>query len=99
MATAIASGIDLEAQVKHALGKLTDLPITVQAWQVETGGDWTGQDAVWVWAILDDADLPIDDMAATHEERFTIRKAVRQAVRDVAGDQQVYVRFRTTSEV
>ena len=45
------------ADVTHLLNGLHDLPAPVSKWEVDTGADATGDDAVWVWAILEDAIL------------------------------------------
>ena len=85
------------ADVTHLLNGLHDLPTPVTKWQVDTGADATGDDAVWVWAILEDAiwdQLSGDGLARLRE---SIRKAVSRAAEKP--EPWVYVHFRTVSEV
>ncbi len=82
-------------QVKAALtGLQKSLPAPVRDWQIEEGTDHMGQEAVWVWAVLDDADL-------TQQVRQGVWHAVWDTVTGLglAADPWVYVRFRSTSEV
>lgn len=80
-------------QVEQGLKSLTGLPAPVRSWKVEIGEDATGENAVWVWAVLDDADL-------TREVRNQISERIEGAVyRLVPNASFVYVRFRAVSEV
>ena len=85
------------ADVTHLLNDLHDLPTPVNKWQVDTGADATGDDAVWVWAILEDAIL--DQLS--REGLAHLRESIRDAVSHAAEKPEpwVYVRFRTVSEV
>ena len=83
--------------LKDVLNGLHDLPTPVSKWEVDTGADATGDDAVWVWAILEDTiwnQLSGDGRARLRE---SIRKAVSRAADKPAP--WVYVHFRTVSEV
>ena len=70
-----------------------DLP-EVASWRVEAGPDAGGDDAVWVWIILQDEGVD----SAT---RTRLRNRIRQVVGKVAEPAHpwVYVRFRTSTEV
>ena len=85
------------ADVTHLLNGLHDLLTPVNKWEVDTGADATGDDAGWVWAILEDAiwdQLSREGLARLRE---SIRDTVSHAAKDPAP--WVYVRFRTVSEV
>jgi hypothetical protein len=79
--------------IEDALREVKGLPAAVQDWQVETGQDSTGAEAVWVWVTLKDEDV---DRAT----RARLRTLVRDAVHRSIGQQEpwVYVRFRGASE-
>ncbi len=70
-----------------------DLPAHVLDWDVKSGADATGDEAVWVWVTLQDEDL-------TDLNRGEIRDRVDTAVRGLVEDHPpwVYVRFRSQSE-
>ena len=79
--------------IEQSLKDLRDLPVPVPHWQVETGTDWTEDTAIWVWGFLHDAKI---DTAM----QFTLRKAIRNLIRQQAGDDvTVYIRFRATSDL
>ena len=82
------------AIIEETLRDLADLPASVQAWDVESGADATGDEAVWVWVTLRDEDL-------NRQTREQFRSLVRNAVRQRTSDSPpwVYVRFRGASEV
>lgn len=85
------------AYITNILNGLSDLPAPVNKWEVDTGTDSTGDNAIWVWAILDDAiwdQLSGDALARLRE---SIRNAVSRAAENPVP--WVYVRFRTVSEV
>lgn len=83
-----------ESQVREVLNSLSALPFPVSSWEVETGTDSLGTDAIWVWAVVD-GDLPsLDQVVALREQ---IRSALEQ--RSPSGVPWVYVRLRHTSEV
>lgn len=82
-------------KVRAVLAGLKDLPAAVASWEIETGEDATGYDAVWVWAVLVKDNVP-----------FAKRRAIRDLVEDEvrAGlpefrELLVYVSFRTVSEL
>jgi hypothetical protein len=81
-------------EVRQVLERL-ELPVTVRGWEVESGPDWAGKSAVWVWAILKDEDFDLDP-----EIRADVRERIREAVRLAAAGEEpwVYVRFRAESE-
>lgn len=80
------------AHVKEVLNALDNLPAPVQKWEVDTGTDATGDDAVWVWAIMEDANLAQLSREGLSRLRESIRNAVSRATEGVAP--WVYVRFR-----
>ncbi len=86
------------AQVQAVLDELK-LPAPVRKWEIETGPDATGDDSVWVWAVMDDAELADEKGARTLLS--TIRETIREAVSSAAREPVpwVYVRFRALSEV
>jgi len=65
----------------------------VAEWYIETGPDATGDDAVWVWLILEEEDVDFDT-------RSDLRRRVFDGVREAGGETPpwVYVRFRTVAE-
>jgi Cu/Ag efflux pump CusA len=75
------------------------LPAEVQSWIVETGPDSTGDDAVWVWAILRDEDVEQPATRTNIREKVweEVRKASSKSIDDSAP--WVYVHFRGASEV
>jgi hypothetical protein len=80
--------------IEESLRKLRHLPAAVESWQVETGPDATGDEAVWVWVMLRDEDVD-------PQTRARVRDRVRAAIRARVGAKQpwVYVRFRGSSEL
>lgn len=82
-------------QIKQKLHDLEDeLPVPVSDWVVEQRVDSSGEDSVWVWAILEDRDF---NRANTEAIGDKVRNALLDRSRNARG--WVYVRFRTTSEV
>ncbi len=82
---------DIAASLRRGL---RDLPAAVQRWRVETGVDYAGHEAVWVWAMLRDG---VDGVP--FEDRDAIAEAVRLFVQErVPEANWVYVRFRGASE-
>jgi hypothetical protein len=81
------------ADVTQLLNRMRDLPAPVSKWEVETGADATGDDAVWVWAILEDAIWN----KLSEDARASLRESIRNAVSGAADKPApwVYVRFRT----
>ena len=79
--------------IEHSLKSLRDLPVAIPHWQVETGSDWTEEPAIWVWGFLDDATIDAD-------MQFTLRSAIRNVIRQHAGDDvTIYIRFRAASDL
>jgi hypothetical protein len=87
----------ITAVKKDILGHLLELHDPVSKWVIDTGTDSTGEDAVWVWAIVDDETLS----SLSQDDRARLRDRVREAVQraEVGRESTVYVRFRGTSEV
>ena len=84
--------VDLTETVERELMKLRDLPAPVQSWRIEIGEDASGDMAVWVWAVVDDAKL-------TRNVTSGLRSLIFHKVSDaVPNAKWVYVRFRATSE-
>lgn len=79
--------------IENALRKMKNLPVPVKDWQVETGEDSTGNEAVWVWVTLKDEDL---DRAPRDRVRELVRDAVHRSIQ--RDEPWVYVRFRGASE-
>jgi hypothetical protein len=82
---------------KDLRAHLLDLHLPVADWEVDTGTDSLGEDAVWVWAIVDDTVLE----SLTQDDRARLRVKVREAMNRAAdrSDPVVYTYFRGTSEV
>jgi hypothetical protein len=86
------------AQLKNVLEGLK-FPVPVKKWEIDTGVDSTGDESIWVWAVLDDAEF-IDE-----KRSWPIRDQIRDAIRNAADSlfnghsPWVYVRFRALSEV
>ena len=79
--------------IEQALWRLSDLPVHVDSWLVETGLDWTDDDAVWVWGIRPD---PKTDTVT----RSALRTVIRSVVHEHAGnDIGIYIRFRSTFDL
>ncbi|MBX3183267.1 MAG: hypothetical protein KIT72_04130 [Polyangiaceae bacterium] len=87
-----------ESTVREQLARHRDelpVPAAVVDWVVEVGRDATGDDAVWVWAILQD---DLFDQAV--QRRLELRDQIREVVSHAAApaEVQVYIRFRSESE-
>jgi hypothetical protein len=85
-----------KANIKNALEHISDLPTPIARWDIDTGTDSLGEDAVWVWAIVDDARLE----ALPQPVRIRMRDKIRSAINNMPSctDLMVYIRFRATSE-
>ncbi|MEL6772922.1 MAG: hypothetical protein AAFP18_17820 [Bacteroidota bacterium] len=68
-------------------------PTPVAGWKVERGLDATDDEAVWVWATLENDGVAYATIAEMREQ---IRSLAMEVVPSVAW---AYVRFRTASEV
>lgn len=90
---AIQTEEELKTRAEQTLRERGIMPAPVKRLQVEMGEDATGDRAVWVWAILDDADF-------VRTNRLELRGTIRDAVQTIVGEPVwVYVRFRATSEI
>ncbi|MEO1369266.1 MAG: hypothetical protein AAFX50_18975 [Acidobacteriota bacterium] len=78
------------AALESMLQNLEGLPVPVAGWEVETGEDHSGDEAVWVWVTLDDKDLDTTT-------RRSVRTIVRHKISELSKS-WVYVRFRGASE-
>jgi hypothetical protein len=70
-------------------------PPEVLTWEFEFGRDSTGDPAVWIWVLVDDA--------AANDPGFTtvstrLQREIQQALQRAGLDRWPYVRFRTASE-
>ena len=80
------------ARIRSELEKLGDIPTPVRSWIVEEGLDATDDEAVWVWALLEDRDVDA-------ETRFQLKSMARKVVRDqTSGRFWPYVRIRGAFE-
>ena len=82
-----------EEAVERILREISEFPPGIRSWEIETGPDWAGGDAVWVWVTL-------DDDAFDWDTRSRVRELIREAVWHAGGEHApwVYVRFRGASE-
>ena len=82
--------------ITNVLEHIEDLQAPVEKWEVDTGTDSTGEDAVWVLAIVDDAKL--DELP--QPVRIRMRERIRSAINHspACSDLMVYIRFRAASE-
>lgn len=83
-----------DATVEKLLEELRPtLPASIVGFDVETGLDHVGDEAVWVWVILPDAD--------TAAWEYANREMIRWKIQDAALEAKlpwVYIRFREESE-
>jgi len=86
------------AQLKSELEGL-QFPVPVKTWEIDMGSDSTGDESIWVWAVLDDAEFADENKAWPIRDQ--IHDAVLNAVRRLFKERSpwVYVRFRAVSEV
>lgn len=81
--------------IEQELKKLKKTERVVR-WIVETGSDWVGDPAVWVWPVLDIDNI---DSARQRGLREQVQEAVRKVTRRETGASwQPYVRFRSVSD-
>ena len=85
----------IEKQISDVLNQLDNLPAPVKKWEIDTGTDSTGENAVWIWAIIEDASLA----QLSQNARARLRDRIRDAVRQVSPMLRAYIRFRAASEV
>lgn len=92
--------VDTE-QIARALdGLRPSLPLAkrVRRWDARHGVDSTGDRAVWVHPVFDDADADAT-LGADRDAWNELRAAIKSLVADVAGvDVVTYVRLRLVSE-
>ena len=87
----------IEQELKK-LEKTERFPTRIVRWIVETGSDWVGDPAVWVWPVLV-LDLDNIDPARQRALREQVQDLVRKVTRDETGASwQPYVRFRSVSD-
>lgn len=80
------------ARIRSELDKLGDLPTPVRSWIVEEGLDATDDEAVWVWALLEDRDVDADT-------RLRLKSMARKVVEDQTnGRLWPYIRIRDAFE-
>jgi hypothetical protein len=77
-------------KIESVLAHLPNLPVRVAKWDVKKGYDWSGDQAVWVWATL--AQWPDLDV------RIALRAIIDAAVQEAEGTEMIYVRFRDAAE-
>jgi hypothetical protein len=85
---------DETRRLRAAMSELP-FPPEVLTWEFEFGRDSTGEAAVWIWVLVDDA--------AANDARFTttsdrLQREIRQSLQRTGLDRWPYVRFRTASE-
>ena len=93
-----AGCVDMEITPEFIEQELRKLEKTerVVRWIVETGSDWVGDPAVWVWPVLD---IDHIDFARQRGLREQVQEVVRNVTRRETGASwQPYVRFRSVSD-
>ena len=74
------------------MGKLSGLPTPVGDWIVQTGLDSVDDEAVWVWALLEEDEVEFSKIRE-------LKSIITKQVREVTGPGiSSYVRFRGISE-
>lgn len=77
-------------KIRVELERLTDLPVT--SWVVEEGLDATDDEALWVWALIEDGNVDAD-------ARWRLTSMAREVVRNETGGRLwAYVRIRDALE-
>ncbi len=83
--------------IRKGLGRLKGLPAPVADWRVETGEDWVGDPAVWVWPVLADEDTDFD---TCDELQDIVRDEVARLTRAKTGEPLwAFVRFLLPSDI
>ena len=85
------------ATIEAALRELRaePLPMPLDAWHLESGPDWAGEPAVWVWILLRETDSPDPDI----DNLFELQNIVRERVKNLVDDDSfVYVRIGDVSD-
>ena len=77
--------------IRSALEGLSGLPVPVRVWHIIEGRDSTDDPAVWVWAVIDEADF-------NRETSLQITDAAAAAVRVAAPGLSPYVLMRGLHE-
>jgi hypothetical protein len=70
-------------------------PTGVLTWEFEIGADSTGDPALWLWIIVDDA---VADDGEFPRFSADIQDRIRRALRERRIERWPYIRFRTASE-
>ena len=71
------------------------LPMPLEAWHIESGPDWSGDPAVWVWILLRETNAPDPDI----DNLFELQNIVQERVSDLVDDDSfVYVRIGDVSD-
>ena len=80
------------ANIEAALEKLQagGLPVSVCAWRVEAGPDWSDDPAVWVWIVLESEEVEDAEVPALLELQDIVYSRVGGVIDD---DSLLYVRF------
>lgn len=80
--------------------EIPGLPRGVEAWEIKTGADATGDPAVWVWVKIRDEVLDKMDGARREKVRNLISAGIRKKTTGQFGMNApwVYVRFLGSSE-
>lgn len=90
--------VDVDKVLKRTLNlkrlKLPKTPPIVEL-RYEVGVDWSGDDAVWIWTIVDDA-TPRGEW--TYVKLKPVYERIREAVRSTGLEILPYVRVRTRAE-
>ncbi|MEM8637679.1 MAG: hypothetical protein AAGG51_02505 [Cyanobacteria bacterium P01_G01_bin.54] len=88
--------MDIHTQVGEIIKKTQEtLPETIERIDYEVGVDYDGDDAVRVWVILKDEDIPTQ---WTFEERSKVRRAIFSAIHESGLPHWPFISFRATSE-
>ena len=71
------------------------LPMPLEAWHIESGPDWSGDPAVWVWILLRETNAPDPDI----DNLFELQNIVHERVKNLVDDDSfVYVRIGDVSD-
>ncbi|MGB0564677.1 MAG: hypothetical protein ACPGVO_23195 [Spirulinaceae cyanobacterium] len=88
--------MDINTQIGEIIQKTREtLPETIDRIDYQVGVDADGDDAVRVWVILRDEDIPTQ---WTFEERTKVRRAIFSAINESGLPHWPFISFRATSE-
>ena len=83
----------IEAELREL--RTEPLPMPLEAWHIESGPDWSGDPAVWVWILLRETNAPDPDI----DNLFELQNIVHERVSDLVDDDSfVYVRIGDVSD-